>query len=86
MRFALIEGPTITETCAGCRRTVTVGTVPYLPANGSGKLSTPELAYREERSKAIYCEACAKRLATAEDTARSITCYYSDTSGNIAGA
>ena len=81
MRFSLIEGPARTETCAGCNRSLCTGTLPYMPANGCGKPSKPEKAYKEERTHGCYCETCAAGLAEAEDAAHSVTQFYTDTAG-----
>ncbi len=81
MRFQQVTGPPTVVQCSGCQLERTAGTLGELTA--SGRLVDVVYQDTDATEPVFYCEQCAARHAEAEDTTRSRTQFYQDTSGEV---
>jgi hypothetical protein len=81
MKLKLIEGIASTLQCRACGVEGAGGTEPYASA-ATGETLEPQKWYTDGGPEfGPYCEGCAAKIAEAEDPTRSVTQFYSNTTG-----
>jgi len=80
MTLKLITGPVTTFQCRACKAEGVGGTEQFTSA-ASGEAREPQKWYADLGSFGVYCADCAAKIAEAEDPTRSVTQFYSNTTG-----